>query len=178
METFNVFIAGEPEGSALEQARLGPQERAAKRAIVVAAEPIVEALRASPDIATQSAAQALTEQVEAAQDALSATGIDSDQAVALAGNSSSNAVITLLRQGVAWLGRGAANDVKSGFYRTIGGAMATGAIGGAVVVSLAIAIFIAKEADALKVFADAAFHDPALTRIIDAIVEAAPRIGQ
>jgi hypothetical protein len=132
VETFNVFIAGDPEGSVLEQARLGPQERAAKRAIVVAAEPIVEALRASPDIATQSAAQALTEQIEAAQDALSATGIDSDQAVALAGNSSSNAVITLLRQGVAWLGRGAADDVKSGFYRTIGGAMATGAIGGAV----------------------------------------------
>ena len=67
--------------------RLGPQERDSKRAIVVAAEPIVEALRTSPDVATETAAQALTEQIEAA----SATGVDSDQAVALAGNRSSNA---------------------------------------------------------------------------------------
>ena len=102
VETFNVFIAGEPEGSVLEQARLGPQERAAKRAIVVAAEPIVEALRTSPGVATDTAAQALTEQIEAAQDALSTTGINSDQAAELGVKTSSNFVAALLRV-VTWI---------------------------------------------------------------------------
>ena len=158
VETFNVFIAGEPEGSVLEQALLGPQERAAKRAIVVAAEPIVEALRASPDIANQSAAQELTEQIEAAQEALSATGVDSDQAVALAGNSSSNAVITLLRQGFAWLGRGAASDIKSGAYHYIGAAIVVGSIH----VAPHAASFMVDHADALRAFVDTAFNNPAL----------------
>src|SRR5208337_2495854 len=57
------------------------------RAIVNAFKPIVQALRASRDVATPPAVEALTEQNEAAQDALSASGVDSDQAVALAGKS-------------------------------------------------------------------------------------------
>ena len=163
VHTFNAFINGEPEGRELDQARLGPQERDAAHAIVNAAAPIVEALRTSPGVATEIAAQALTEQIAAARDALSATGVDSDQAVALAGNSSRNAVITLLRQDIAWLGRGAANDVKSGAYRAIGATIATGAI-----------FFVVGHADALKALVDAAFHNPELWHLIDAIVAAAP----
>ena len=173
METFNVFIAGEPEGSVLEQARLGLQERDAARAIVNAAAPIVEALQASPDVTTPPAVEALTEQIEAAQDALSATDVNSDQAVALASKTSSNFVVELLRSGVTWLGRGAASDVKSGFYRSIGTALGVGAIGVGAVGIGAIAKFIFDHADALKAFVGTAFHDPALGHIIDAIVQAA-----
>jgi hypothetical protein len=74
----------------------------------------------------------------------------------------------LLLQGVAWLGRGGANDIKSGFHRAIGAALATGAIA----LSATAAFFIAKEAVALKSFVDIAFRDPALGRIIDEIANA------
>ena len=110
--------------------------------------------------------EALTEQNEAAQDALSASGVDSDQAVALAGKSDSNTVIEVLRSGAAWLVRGAANDVKSGFYRGIGSTAAK------VVIGSAVLSFIVSNAAALKGFVDVAFHNPELVRIIDAIVQA------
>ena len=169
METFNVFIAGEPEGSALEQARLGPQERAAKRAIVVAAEPIVEALRASPDVTTQSAAQALREQIEAARDALSTTGVNSDQAAKLGVKTSSNFVAALLRV-VTWIPKEAvfaAKEFRAGIYRWSGPALiASGQLPAAVG-------FIVDMAAELKTFLDAAFHNPALGHIIDVIVQAA-----
>jgi hypothetical protein len=116
--------------------------------------------------------EALTEQNEAAQDALSASGVDSDQAVALAGKSDINASIGLLSSGAAWLGRGAADDVKSGFYRGIGNTAAKAAIGGGAVGGVAVAVFIAHQATALKGFVDVAFHDSGLGRIIDAIAQA------
>jgi hypothetical protein len=167
-ETFNVFIVSEPEGSVLEQARLGPEEREAKRAIVVAAEPIVEALQTSPDVATQSAAQALSEQIEAAQDALSAAGVNGDQAVALAGNSIINAVITLLRRAAWGEAAFALEKFRHGVYATAGGGAAWLAWQ-----HLPSVQFIVDRATELKVLVEAAFHNPALGHVIDAIVQAA-----
>jgi hypothetical protein len=172
VDTLNVFIAAEPKGRELDEDRRGPQERDADRAIVNAFKPIGQALRAAPDVATPAAVEALTEQNEAAQDALSASGVDSDQAVALAGKSDINASIGLLSSGAAWLGRGAADDVKSGFYRGIGNTAAKAAIGGGAVGGVAVAVFIAHQATALKGFVDVAFHDSGLGRIIDAIAQA------
>ncbi len=82
-------------------------------------------------------------------------------------------MIPLLRQGVDWLGRGAASDVKSGFYRSIGNTLGVGAIGVGIGGVWAIAKFIVDHADPLKAFVDAAFHNPALRHVIDAIVQAA-----
>src|SRR5262249_49829681 len=69
IETFNVFIAGDPKGRELDQVRLGPQDRNAAIAMVGAAVPIVEAVKTSEGLATAVAKEALVEQVEAALDA-------------------------------------------------------------------------------------------------------------
>ena len=83
VETFNIFILGEPNALDLERVRLGPEGRDALRAIVNVAEPIARAVQASIDVATPAAAQALSEQIDAARDALSVTGVNSDQAAEL-----------------------------------------------------------------------------------------------
>jgi hypothetical protein len=167
VETFNAFISGEPEARELEQARLGPEEREAKRAIVVAAEPIVEALQTSPDVTTQSAAQALSEQIEAAQDALSAAGVNGDQAVEFGVKTSSNFVAALLQR--AWGEAAFASEkFRHGVYATAGGGAAWLAWQ-----HLPSVQFIVDIAAELKVFVDAAFHNPALGHIIDVIVQAA-----
>jgi hypothetical protein len=136
---------------------------------VDAAEPITYALHASTDVATPSAVAALTEQVEAARDALSATDVDSDQAIELARKSSSNFVAVLLRV-ATWIRKEpavAAKEFRSGIYRWSGPALiASGHLP-------AIVTFIVDKAAELRVFVEAAFHSPPLARIIDLIVEAA-----
>jgi hypothetical protein len=69
VESYNVFIAGDPQGRELDQICLGPLERRAAQAVVDAALPIVEAVHTSQALATTAAVQALTEQVEAARNA-------------------------------------------------------------------------------------------------------------
>jgi hypothetical protein len=83
VETYNVFIIGDPKGRELDQVRLGPQELRAAKAIAQAAFPIVEALKASVRIATADAVSVLVEQSEAAK--MAPIGVNGDQAVALAG---------------------------------------------------------------------------------------------
>jgi hypothetical protein len=95
VETFNVFIAGDPKGRELDQIRLGPQDRSDAIAIVQAAVPIVEAVKASEGLATAVAKEALVEQVGAALDA--PPGIHGDQALDLAGKTTGNFVIKVLR---------------------------------------------------------------------------------
>ena len=82
-------------------------------------------------------------------------------------------MITLLRQGFAWLGRGAASDIKSGAYHHIGAAIVIGTAAGAIHVAPHGASFIVDHAGALRAFVDTAFNNPALRHLIDAIVEAA-----
>jgi hypothetical protein len=101
VETFNVFIVGDPIGRELDEVRLGPQERQITRAAVDAAMPVVEAVGASEGLATAAAVEALTEQVEAAR--VAPADVVGDQAVTLSRNTSSNFVITLLRSAYVWL---------------------------------------------------------------------------
>ncbi len=177
VETYNVFIIGDPKGRELDQVRLGPQERDAAKAVVDAAVPIVGAILVSEGIVTSAAAGALTEQIELASDA--PAGVDGDQAIVLAGKTSGNFVSEMLRIAYAPIrkliagGKGEAGfawkEMRAGTYRAAGPSIA----GGAILYNQEIIAFIVENGDKLKVFVTQAFQNPALTHIIDVIVQSA-----
>jgi hypothetical protein len=132
--------------------------------VVDAALPIVEAARTSEGLATPSAVEALTEEIEAARDA--PAGLHGDQRVDLSRKTSSNFVVTLLRSayalaraepGFAW------KEYRAGIYRGLGALTAAGLAGWPIIA------FVANNTEALKVFVEQAFHNPALVRIIEVI---------
>jgi hypothetical protein len=169
VETYNVFMAGDPRGRELDQVRIGPQERDAAVGILGVALQIVAGVRKSEGLATPAAVEALTEQVEAARDA--PAGIDGNQAIDLSRKTSSNFVIELLRSAYARVRAEpgvALKEFRFGYYRGLGNLTAVGSVaaaGGAIA-------FVVTYAEPLKTFVMQAFHNPALTRIIDAIVRA------
>jgi hypothetical protein len=91
VETYNIFMAGDPRGRELDHVRLGPQERYAAVATLDVASRIVSAVKASGGLATTTAVEALAEQVEAAHTA--PPGIEGDQAIDLSRKTSSNFVL-------------------------------------------------------------------------------------
>jgi len=161
VETYNVFIVGDPTGRELDRARLGPQERNEVKEVVEAAAPIVEAVRTSEGLATAAAIEALSEQMESARNAPS--GVDGDQAIDQSRKTSTNFVVATLRSayaliraesGFAW------KEVRAGGYR---------AVGAVAVTSGPIIAFVANNAEALKIFVEKAFHNPTLIQIIEFI---------
>ncbi len=167
VETFNVFIVGEPKARELEQARLGPQGRDALRASVNVAKPIVQAVQASPDVATPSAAQALSEQIDAAQDALSVTGVNSDQAAEFGAKTSRNFVAALLRGALGLERKVCGEGISCRYLPLVRPCM------DCIAAATVYVKFIVDKAAELKLFLDVAFHNPALGHIIDVIVQAA-----
>jgi hypothetical protein len=167
VETYNVFIIGDPKGRELDQVRLGPLERSAVKAIVEAALPIVEALRVSEGIATADAVSALVEQSEAAK--TTAVGTNGDQAVALASKTSGNFVVELLRAAYAPIRKMKAEpgfvwkEVRAGAYRAMGADIYNH--------YPQIIAFILANVDGLQAFVARAFDNPALIRIIELIVQ-------
>ena len=164
VDTYNVFIVGDPTGRELDQVRLGPQERNDANATLNLALTITEAVHVSVGLATADAVEALVEQVEAARTAT--PGIDGDQAVELSRKTASNFVIELLRSayarvrkepGFAW------KEYRAGVYRGLGAVTVAGLAGWPVI------SFIANNAQALKMFAEQIFHNPTLVKIIDII---------
>jgi hypothetical protein len=164
VESYNVFVIGDPAGRELDQVRLGPQERDDAKTVIELAVSITDAVQRSEGLATDAAVEALTEQVAAARDA--PVNVDGDQAIDLSRKTTSNFVIELLRSayarvlaepGFAW------KEYRAGVYRGLGGATVAG------VASWQAISFVANNAQALKIFAEQAFHNPTLVQIIDAI---------
>jgi hypothetical protein len=174
VDTFNVFIAGDPKGRELDEVRLGPQERVSAQAIVNAALPIVEAVQVSEGLATAAAVEALTEQVEAAREA--PANIDGDQAIDLSRKTASNFITETLR--VAYVEVAfALREFRSGAYRGAGAVAAVTGVPAAIIYRQEIVTFVVENASNLKVFVEQAFHNPELIRIIEMIVQAAARAG-
>jgi hypothetical protein len=164
VDTYNVFIVGDPTGRELDQVRLGPQERNDANAIVNLAVTITEAVQASEGLATAAAIEALAEQVEAARTA--PPSIDGDQAIDLSRKTTINFVIELLRSacarvraepGFAW------KEYRAGVYRGLGAVTAAGVAGWPII------SFVANNARALKSFVEQTFHNPTLIKIIEVI---------
>jgi hypothetical protein len=150
IDTYNIFIVGDPTGRELDQVRLGPQERDTSNAISDAAAQIVEAVKASEGVATPAAIEALSEQSDAALNAPS--NVDGDQAIDLSRKTTGNFVIELLRSAGANLSKGALGEV---------GKRAAAAA------SPFVVAFVAAHAHALRIFVEQAFNNPTLIQIID-----------
>jgi hypothetical protein len=176
VHTWNIFIVGDPIGRELDEIRLGPQEVEAAKRVVVAAAPVVKALQQSENVATLTAIEAVAEQAEAAKTA--PTGIDGDQAIDLSRRTTGNFVVETLRNAYAAVRNElsfARTEYRAGIYRAAGAATFAGGAAGAGTVayySPAILSFIARHADALKAYVEAAWHNPMLGEIINLIVRA------
>jgi hypothetical protein len=172
VETFNVFIVGDPKGRARDQVRLGPQETDTSKSVVDAAAPIVRAAIVTGFLTT-SAKEVLTEQMEGATNA--PPSVDGDQAIDQTRKTESNFIAELLRLAyipARWaLGAGrseagfAWKEVRAGAYRFGGGAIVLGGY----TYQREIIEFVANNATALKHFVAQAFDNPTLIKIIDAI---------
>jgi hypothetical protein len=164
VETYNIFIVGDPAGRELDRVRLGPQEREIAKATIDLAVPIAEAVQVSAGLATAAAIQAFVEQIEAARNA--PPGVDGDQAIDLSRKTVGNFVTELLRgacariraeTGFAW------KEIRAGTYRyAVPGLIAAGYVSPMI-------SFVVQQADNLKLFVEQAFNNPALVQIIDAI---------
>jgi hypothetical protein len=167
VHTWNIFIVGDPKGRELDEIRLGPQEMEAAKQVIAAAAPVVAAIESSENVATPLAIETVVEQAQAAKNA--PAGIDGDQAIELSRKTSGNFVAELLRRAYALvLGEAAFGwkESRAGLYRY-------GAVAAAIAAYNnwpAIVSFVAKNADALKEFVTAAWHNPTLVEIIDRIV--------
>jgi hypothetical protein len=174
IDSFNVYVIGDPRGLELDRIRLGPQDREAARKIAALAAPIAYAAAEVQSPATHAAQETLTEQVGATID--TPDDINVDQALELARKTTGNFVSELLRRayaGVTSESKFAQKEFRASFYRASG----TAAFAGVSVTAYAywpnIASFVSRHADALKAFATAAYQNPKLIEIIDLIAKAA-----
>jgi hypothetical protein len=172
VETFNVFIRSDPRGRELDQVRFGPQDQEMAPTVIRTAAPIVEAIRNADGVATEAVVQALTDQLEAAQDRTVTRGIHADRATALANKTIGNFVAHAVRTAcAAILAKMAAEpgfalkEYRAGIYRAAGTATFAAATAAGIVA------FIAENAEALKAFAERAFDNPALVRAIELIAK-------
>ncbi len=110
IDSFNVYVIGDPRGLELDRIRLGPQDREAARKVVALAAPIAIAVTEAQSPATLAAQGTLTEQVGAAIDA--PDDINGDQAAELARKTTGNFVSELLRQAYAPIHNSASSRAK------------------------------------------------------------------
>ncbi len=179
IDSFNVYVIGDPRGLELDRIRLGPQDREAARKIAALAAPIAWAASESESPVTPTARETLTEQVDAAIDAQD--DINGDQAAELARKTTGNFVSELLRRAYApirQLGAIATNEAKfaqkeirAGLYRSTGAAAFAGLAG--YIYWQPISSFVVRHADALRAFVTEAYQNPKLVEIIDWIVRVA-----
>ena len=172
VDSFNVYVLGDPRALELDSARLGPQNREVVRRLAALAAPIAHAASDPQSPVAPAAQEALVEQTDAAIDAPS--GINGDQAAYLASKTTRNFVSELLRRAyepISRLGGGIAKEAgfafreyRAGLYRAAATVTFTG-------LSLAywseISAFVAHHADALQLFVEEALQNPKLVEIID-----------
>ncbi len=152
VETFNVFIVGDPKGRELDARRPGPAELDAIKRVLTLAAPIVEAVR-HENIATPAAIKAIVENDLAAKEA--SAGIHGDQQKDFSRIGIANFVAELLK------------EARAGFIRK-GGANAFD------LASTMVISFVIKYEGELKDFVLAAWHNPTVVEIINAIVRNCP----
>ncbi len=181
IDSFNVFVSGDARARELDSIRRGPQDREAVRKIVDLAGPVAWAVGESTAIATAAAQETLTEQVAAASNA--PADVNGDQAMELARKTTGNFVSELLRGAYAQIAKLKARTkgpveiarkgVIEGFYREGGKAAFDGLAVSTGPVRSELSKFIIGNAEALKDFAVAQFHNDKMVALIDWIVQLA-----
>src|SRR5262249_2564046 len=138
------------------------RERDEALVAVEAAAPLVEAVAGS-DIATPAAKEAVAEQLAAARAAIPSSEVDEGRAAAVARNTLGNFFLKVVE------------EVKFAWEQSRSAAYKAGTVTGLATVygyRDEIIKFVVDNAAQLKVFLEQAFHNPALLRFIDALVEA------
>jgi hypothetical protein len=172
IDSFNVFVIGDPRGLELDSIRLGPQDREAARKIAALAEPIVIAAREAESPATLAAQETLTEQVGAAIDA--PNDINGDQAAELARKTMRNFVSELLRRAYTPIQRfgGVLTAALKEYRAALSRRAADVTVASLMLYWPKISSFIVHNADALTQFVAAEYRNPKLVEIINLIVRA------
>ena len=174
VDSFNVYVIGDPRGLELDHIRLGPQDREAARKIAALAAPIARAANEPESPATPAAQETLAEQVSAAIDA--PNDINGDQAAELARKTTGNFVSELLRGAYAVVtneGKFAQKEYRAGLYRASGTATFAGLSVAAYAWWPGISSFVVRHAHELTAFVTEAYQNPKLVEIINLIVGAA-----
>ena len=181
IDSFNVYVIGDPRGLELDRIRLGPQDREAARKVAALAAPIARAASEPQSPATPAAQEALSEQVDAAIDA--PDDINGDQAAELARKTAGNFVSELLRRAYApiqKLGVVVTNEAKVAqkefalaFIALRELRLSQDCLPAHISIGRRLRHFVVRNADALRAFVTAAYQNPKLVEIIDLIVKAA-----
>jgi hypothetical protein len=164
VDTWNIFIIGDPKGRELDEIRLGPQELQAAKELISLAAPIIEALKQSNYVATEGAKQTVAEQAEVAKGA--PADINGDQAIALSQKTTRNFVIELMRgtyQRIRSVGGFVRKEIIAGALRKIGADFVDG-------IEPQFVAFVAQISDALKNYVAHAWPDHALNQILAEIL--------
>jgi tetratricopeptide (TPR) repeat protein len=174
VETINVFVIGDAALMELDAARPGPQDFAvAKEEMTILAPALREAM-VDPNVATESAQEALQEQVENLQ--ADAKSLHERQAADFGRRTIRNFVSEILRRayapvralaksesGFAW------RSVRDGAYQAIGaGALAgfVSELSGVTSFHQVLIQFVTRHAETLTAYVVKAFQNPALVEII------------
>lgn len=171
VHTYNVFIVGDPKGRELDEIRLGPHDVEAAKRVMAAAGPIIEALQHSENVATPEAIEAVAEQAETAE--MASPGVDGDQAIGLARKTTGNIVSEILRRAYALLRNEPAialKEIRVGVYHKAADAALMAGAGAVALYWPTLVSFVARNADALRAYVEANWHNPTLIEIISAIV--------
>ena len=155
IDSFNVYVLGDPRALNLDRIRLGPQDRQAARRIVALAAPIARAAGEPDSPVTPAAQEALSEQVDAAIDA--PNDINGDQSAELAGKTTGNFISELLRGAYAQIRKSGA-AIRDGLYREAGAHAFRYFVDGDHWPE--ISSFVVHNADALRAFVKGGFQNP------------------
>ena len=163
VQTYNVFILGDPKGFELDQKSSGPEDRADAVAQLELAQPLVKNIG---DIATDEVSDVVSEQLKAAGNAPNT--IDGDQIVGLARDTAANLFVAIVRRALseakAALGKEFLklwDSYKSGVHDAVRKAGFVSASG--------VIVYIVSQSTQLATFAEAAIRNPVVSRIIEFI---------
>jgi tetratricopeptide (TPR) repeat protein len=181
VETINVFVVGDPSLMELDAVRPGPQETEVAKEEASVLGTMIDDLANSPNVATETARQVLSEQVENLE--IADESLPGRQAAEFGRRSIQNFVGELLRRAyapvrdlprqVASEAQTAWKTVRYGAYQAIGAGLITGAVTdltGVTHFSSAIVQFVVRHAETLAAYATKSFQNPALVEIIHWIV--------
>jgi hypothetical protein len=184
VETWNVFVLGDPDLVNLDAKRLGPQEQQSVVGDIDTARPIIESAAADREITTEQTAKVLDAGLHAAS--TPADNINARQAQQLVAGTFKNLITQLVRR--AYLtclaiaepktedDRALVTEYQRGIARGAGaglGKVAVGAAAAGTVIALPHAVsffeFVVQHAAAIKDYFAIASHSPQLVQVIDTI---------
>ena len=168
--SFNIFIAGDASGLALDRQSLSPGDRERDEAALKAIQPMIADLPSAPEVATAAARQMLDEQLGAGKNA--PEGALGDKDVALAHGTSGNFVVAMLRK--AYGAAKAKILTVGGGVLVGGGLLCKGAVteAGTKIVEEnwpQIVEFVHRHAPELTTFVEKVWNAPGLVQIIEVI---------